>query len=421
MTTGSIHSWRVRIFAVTWIAYAGFYLCRKNFSVLMPLLQQHTGITKDELATAIFGYSLMYSVGQFLMGTLSDRLGPRRVVTTGMLVAGASSVVLAFHTDTPAVIGLQAINGLAQACGWSGLLKIMSAWFEARNRGVVMGWWCTNYALGAFLATTFATFAATSSLLFFPGWQRGAWMPGALLMLLAVGFSVLVRNGPGSTETKAESRQSLAKFLGVARNLNIRVIAGAYFCLKLTRYAFLFWLPVYLTERLGFSPAEAGYSSSVFELGGFAGVVLSGYFSDKLFQGRRFPVGALMMIGLGFACLLPTLAGFTGTWIIVPSIALIGLLNLGPDTLLGGAAVQDSSTRETVATASGFVNGTGSTGQFLSPFIVASVVQRFGWDALFVLFFVLSVAGGLLLTVKWSYRVPEEDPDLCLKPAQTLP
>jgi OPA family sugar phosphate sensor protein UhpC-like MFS transporter len=127
MTNGSIHAWRVRIFVVTWIAYAGFYLCRKNFSVLMPLLQQHTGITKDELATAIFGYSLMYSIGQFVMGTLSDRFGPRRVVTSGMLVAGASSVALAFHTDTAWVIGLQAINGLAQACGWSGLLKIMSA------------------------------------------------------------------------------------------------------------------------------------------------------------------------------------------------------------------------------------------------------------------------------------------------------
>lgn len=419
MTVGSIQSWRVRIFTVTWIAYAGFYLCRKNFSVLMPLLQQHTGITKDELATAIFGYSLMYCVGQFIMGTLSDRFGPRRVVTAGMFVAGASSVAMAFYTDTASIIGLQAINGLAQACGWSGLLKIMSAWFEARNRGVVMGWWCTNYALGAFLATTFGTFAATSSLLFFPGWQRGAWLPGATLMLLAVAFSILVRNGPGSTETKAESRQSLTKFLGVARNANIRVLAGAYFCLKMTRYAFLFWLPVYLTERLGFTPAEAGYSSSVFELGGFAGVVLSGYLSDKLFQGRRFPVGALMMVGLGCACLLPTLAGITGTWIVVPSIALIGLLNLGPDTLLGGAAVQDSSTRETVATASGFVNGTGSTGQFLSPFIVAGVVQRFGWDALFLFFFGLSVAGGLLLTVKWSYRVPEESPDLCLKPAQT--
>lgn len=135
MTVEVLRGWRIRIFVLTWFAYAGFYLCRKNFSVLMPLLQQNTGITKDQLANAIFGYSLMYSVGQFLMGTMSDRFGPRRVVTAGMLVAGTCSVIMAFHTDTPSIIALQALNGLAQACGWSGLLKIMSAWFEARNRG----------------------------------------------------------------------------------------------------------------------------------------------------------------------------------------------------------------------------------------------------------------------------------------------
>ena len=33
------------------------------------------------------------------------------------------------------------------------------------------------------------------------------------------------------------------------------------------------------------------------------------------------------------------------------AIALIGLLSLGPDTLVGGAALQDSSTRETAAIA----------------------------------------------------------------------
>jgi MFS transporter, OPA family, sugar phosphate sensor protein UhpC len=421
MTNESLRSWRIRIFVLTWVAYAGFYLCRKNFSVLMPLLRQHTGISNNELANAIFGYSLMYSIGQFVMGTMSDRFGPRLVVTGGMLVAGTTSVLMAFNTDTLSVTILQAINGLAQACGWSGLLKIMSAWFEAKNRGVVMGWWCTNYALGAFLATTFATFAATSSLLFLPSWQRGAWLPGALLIVLALVFAVLVRNGPLSVETPAEARQSLRKFLAVTKNAQIRVVAGAYFCLKLTRYSFLFWLPLYLTERLGFSAGEAGYSSSVFELGGFLGVVGSGYISDRLFQARRFPVACLMTTGLGFACLLPVLAGTVGTWLIVPSIALIGLLNLGPDTLLGGATVQDASTRESAATTAGFVNGTGSMGQFLSPYIVANVVEHFGWNALFVFFFAVSVAGGLLLSLKWNYRVPEEKVTVCLDTAQTSP
>jgi sugar phosphate permease len=31
-----------RIFAIAWIAYAGFYLCRKNLSVVLPLLNNVT-------------------------------------------------------------------------------------------------------------------------------------------------------------------------------------------------------------------------------------------------------------------------------------------------------------------------------------------------------------------------------------------
>src|SRR6185436_3382163 len=40
-------------------------------------------------------------------------------------------------------------------------------------------------------------------------------------------------------------------------------IAGAmYFFLKLTRYAYMFWLPVYLTEALHYSTKDAGNLSA---------------------------------------------------------------------------------------------------------------------------------------------------------------
>lgn len=420
----SLRGWRIRIFATTWMAYAGFYLCRKNFSVLMPLLQQNLGISKDNLAHAVFFYSLMYAVGQFIMGTLSDRFGPRRVVSAGMFVAASTSIGMAFFTDTPSLIVLQAINGLAQACGWSGLLKVMFAWFDAQSRGVVMAWWSTNYALGGFLATNFATFAATSAMFWSAGWQRGAWLPGVLLAVLGLVFVTLVREGPIEQAPAApKAKLGLANLLLVAADPTFRIIAGAYFCLKLTRYSFLFWLPLYLTERLQFQPSEAGYSASLYELGGFAGVVAAGYVSDRLFSSRRFPVGALFMMVLAAACLLPILAASVGNWLVLPSIALIGFLTMGPDTLMGGAAVQDSATRETAATAAGFVNGTGSIGQFLSGYILAFVVQRYGWDTLFVFFAVLSLAGGLLLCLRWTHRVRREKIEEikveCLEPVKS--
>jgi sugar phosphate permease len=54
------NNWRLRIFAVTWLGYAGFYLCRKNFSVIMPLLTDEFGYTKADFAWVLTGYSLVY-------------------------------------------------------------------------------------------------------------------------------------------------------------------------------------------------------------------------------------------------------------------------------------------------------------------------------------------------------------------------
>ena len=79
--------WRYRIFVLTWLTYGGFYLCRKNFSIAMPLLSQDHGFTKDNFALLLFFYSLFYALGQFYNGFLSDKFGPRLVVGIGLFLS----------------------------------------------------------------------------------------------------------------------------------------------------------------------------------------------------------------------------------------------------------------------------------------------------------------------------------------------
>jgi sugar phosphate permease len=133
-------------------------------------------------------------------------------------------------------------------------------------------------------------------------------------------------------------------------------------------------------------------------------VLLSGYLSDKVFHGRRFPVGTLFLAGLAVACLVfPALSQFSraGNWL---GIALLGILTFGPDTLMGGAATQDAAEPDTAATAAGFVNGVGSVGQLLSPLVVSVVVKAAGWDNLFFLFVACAAAGSGVLATRWASR-----------------
>ncbi|MFB3787708.1 MAG: MFS transporter [bacterium] len=419
--------WRYRIFIITWLGYAGFYLCRKNLSVIAPELKEW-GLTDWQYANYIFVYSLMYCVGQFISGVLSDRYGPRIIVGTGLALSAAANLLLGFTgTEFLLVMFLCGLNGAGQSTGWSGLVKNMACWFRRKERGIVMAWWGTNYVLGGAIATALATYCVYRMPLFTAyGWRRGFWAPALLLLLIAAGYLLVTRNKPSDAglpdfpeDDEADEsgnrspdsgpaappapHTSISILREIVSKPAVWIISLMYFFLKMTRYAFLFWLPLYMAERLGYSGEEAGYTSTVFELVGFTGAVAAGYMSDKLFQSRRFPVGALFLWGLGLAFLVhPTIAGW-GHLANAIGIGLIGFLTYGPDTLMTGAGAQDEGSQRGAATAAGIINGVGSMGQMLSGYIVATVKNAYGWDALFYLLVVCAFLSGALLAVKWNY------------------
>jgi len=414
--------WRYRIFAITWLAYAGFYLCRRNFSVVMPLLERGLGYSNFQLANVIFAYSLLYSAGQFCFGPLADRFGSRLTVSVGLLLSIGATVLMGFVPGLAALTVLCCVNGLGQSAGWPGLVKNMAPWFRQRERGVVMGWWTTNYVIGGSLAVIFATFAATKMFTGWgAGWQRGFWFPAVLLLAIALLFAAVTRNRPADAglpeiggnpgedsngagldaadEGSSARRWRFFKMLG---DLEVWTIALGCAFSKMVRYSFLYWLPLYMTQRLRYSPSEAGYTSSLYEFVGFAGAILAGYVSDKFMQARRIPVAAVMFGGLALMCCLhPTFAAM-GRGGVAASIALIGIMNFGPDTLLQGAASQDAGAKWGVGTASGFISGFGSVGQLFSPYFVAYVAGKYGWDRLFYAFVVIALVGGALLATQWN-------------------
>lgn len=393
---------RALIFGVTWLAYAGFYLCRKNFSVLMPLLQSEAGISKLRLADILFAYSLCYSAGQFLMGGLADRFSSRTVVGAGLAVAALANLAMAAHPAYGALLALGMVNGLAQSSGWPGLTKIMAAWFRAEERGVVMGWWTTNYVFGGLAASLFAAWCIGGG-----QWRNGFILPAALLLAVAVVFVSLVKDAPRErtiAERDEVRRNPLANYRVVMAQPVAWITAATAFLVKVTRYSFLFWLPLYLTERLAYRPEQAGYLSSLYELAGIAGALIAGYASDKIAGARRYPVVSIMLAGLALACLVQPRLAAMGWGGALAGIAIIGMMTFGPDTMLQGAASQDAGGSERAASAAGLVNGVASMGQLVAPYLVALVAGRWGWDVLFTVFVGIALAGAGVSAVFWNYR-----------------
>jgi sugar phosphate permease len=405
-----------RIFAVTWLTYAGFYLCRKNLSIALPALHTASGLGSLALANIVFGYSLLYALGQFGCGFLSDRFGPRRVVGTGLVLIVASNLLMGIHGAPLWLLVFACANGIGQSTGWSGLVKIMASWFSSRQRGVVMAWWGTNYVLGGFLATAFATWAVSQQwLLPALGWRRGFILPAAVLAVVAAPFFLVVRDEPatsqpqgsaesGATHDGSSSHSAWGEVRALLGNRAIWLIGASYFFLEMCRYALMFWLPYYMVNQLHYSLTASGYLSSLYELVGVVGAVAAGYISDHWMQSRRAPVSALMLCGFSVVVLAQMGTASLGPAMTGVAVSLAGLLSYGPDTLLSGAAAQDIGQAKAAATASGLIDGIGHLGALISPYLVIYVSEHYGWDRLFLVFAAAGFAAAGMLIPLWNLK-----------------
>jgi sugar phosphate permease len=408
-----------QVFFITWLTYAGFYFCRKNLSIVLPAIQGRSGLGTIELANIVLGFTLFYVIGQFGWGFLSDRIGAKRVVGVGLLLAAGSNLLMGAHMSYAWLLFFACLNGAGQATGWSGLVKIMAIWFSRANRGVVMAWWGTNYVLGGFLATAFATWAVTQpSLLPQLAWRRGFIFPALILLavtlLFLAGIDGARTGGALSGEESGAPLESGAyrsdgkDLKELLRKPALWMVGIAYFAQEMCRYALMFWLPLYMVDHLRYSLRVSGYVSSLYELAGIGGAVIAGYASDYLMHSRRPPVAAIMFCGFGCVLLCqPALAHFgpAGTAVL---ISLAGIFSYGPDTLLSGACAQDIGGAKAAATATGLIEGIGHAGALFSPYVVVMVSSHYGWTSLFRVFAGAAFLAGLVLTPIWYLKPPEQ-------------
>jgi sugar phosphate permease len=404
--------WRSNAFTSSWLLYAGYYLCRKDVKVLQMLPDSTPGL--GEVANLLFAFGLAYTIGHIIAGTVADKKGARITALTGGLISAASTSAMVLAHSHWSLLTLQMLNGLGQGCGFPSLARLLSSWFARRERSTVMAWWSASYSLGGIVATGFAAWCAITPLLFPSlGWKRSYLLPSALLAILSFYFYFTTKDEPEDAGLPSLENEPTATKDGgwraVLHHPEIQSIAAMYFFLKMTRYALLFWLPLYLVQTVHYSDTLAGSTSALFELFGFVGAVLATYISNRYFQARRYPVAAVMLFALGFMSLLEPLVSTVGWWASAASISLMGMLTYGPDALMVSTAVLESVPHREAGRSIAFVNGVGSVGQMFSPYLVTRFASHFGWDNLFNLLLVTSLISAAIMARKWNASNPGSD------------
>jgi len=415
--------WRLRVFGITWLAYAGFYLTRASFSVakIGILEDPNLSLTTEYMGVIDGLYLTAYAVGQFVWGMLGDKVGTRKIVLLGLsgsiiagFAMGVSSIMLAFG-----VFAL--LQGLSQSTGWAPLAKNITNWFSLRERGVVMGWWATNYTIGGLIGAPFAGLMAV----YFSDWRFAFFLPAIVLAVILILFFLLQKNRPqdmglppieeyhkeepaseeiSNEEVISEPEEgSWKSILEVIKNPMILRLGAVYFFIKPTRYAILFWGPLYVSESLGTGMAESAFINAAFFLAGPFSVLAAGYASDKIFQSRRMPYCIISMFTLSILLFFfNDLASVQSSLVSAGLLFLVGFLIYGPDSLVSATAAVDFGTRKGASTASGIINGMGSVGAIAGGTIPGFFKDSWGWDGVFMFLSASVLIASLLMISKWN-------------------
>eukprot|EP00002_Diphylleia_rotans_P031139 TRINITY_DN6458_c0_g1_i2.p1 TRINITY_DN6458_c0_g1~~TRINITY_DN6458_c0_g1_i2.p1 ORF type:complete len:471 (-),score=94.31 TRINITY_DN6458_c0_g1_i2:317-1729(-) len=392
---------RIRVFLLTWLGYFAFYLTRKPISVVKSTLEDDEGIDSSTLSWYDTGYLTTYAIGQFVNGALGDRIGSRWLVTGGLIGSAVCCGLFSLTTDVWYLGVLWTLNGYFQSCGWPGCVKGMTPWFTAAERGALMGWWSTCYQVGGVAGTVLSTL-----FLDLYGWESAFLFPSLFVLLSGIVIGSFMVNHPNDAnlasplELEIEEERLRAKALNEKDaaeevHANIPVLRAlmlpgvieiglSYFCLKLVRYALLFWLPYYLDEEVGYSSTTAGYVSAMFDVGGSLGSIFAGYASDRWAGGRRVIVAIPCFVMAAASMGLYLAVGETGVVMNGAVLGFVGVFIFGPDSLLAGAAAQDIGGRAS-STVAGLINGIGSIGAILQGPVTDQMSDTYGWESLFYL------------------------------------
>jgi OPA family glycerol-3-phosphate transporter-like MFS transporter len=378
------------LFLATLVAsYIGVYLCRKNLSVAVPLLQKSWGLDKEQVGTINSASTVAYACGKFFFGPITDRLGGRRALLGSMTLVALFGAFGAFAPSLGILVVLYSANRLFGSASWGATLKLVPEWFGPVRLAFACGLLSLSFVFGGALAISFAGVIAR---LTHDSWPAILGLPSIVLALLALMcWLILPRQSSHEATNAAGAKASTFSFrrtLDLFSERKFLVVVALSFTLTLLRETFNFWTVDFIRTEGGpsVSSAMAAFLSTPFDICGAVSIILMGWVFGRLQpMGRQRLLVAILVTLAVLLAFLPQLFHW-GLWVLAIGIGLIGFLVYGPYSLLGGVLSVEVRGKEFAATVSGLVDGTGYFAGILSGTVFGKLLMvggyRLGFQAM---------------------------------------
>ena len=360
-------------FLAATIGYSLYYVCRTSLNVVKEPILASDALNATQLGAIGSTLLFAYAIGKFVNGFLADHSNIKRFMATGLIVSAVANFLVALlgFAETGTMLTSSAlfvsfailwgINGWVQSAGSPSAIVSLSRWFPLNKRGTYYGFFSASHNLGEFLSFLFV-----GAIVSLAGWQfgfLGSSIAGAIGFLIIVFFlhdtpeskglppvQILAKESTDKKEDKSVRKTQIE----VLKNPGVWVLAMASACMYVSRYAINSWGVLFLQEEKGFSLSQATQIISINALLGIIGTVFSGWFSDKLFRGKRNSPALIFGI-LNTIALILFIYGGNSLFMNVLSMVLFGIAIGVLICFLGGLMAIDIVPRKASGAALGVV------------------------------------------------------------------
>lgn len=379
------------------------YYMRNLLSVSTPGMLETGAFTKEFIGTLSSVYFLVYAIGQLVNGRIGDVVKPKYMVCIGLFVCGACSVGYSYVTIDSLRILFFGLMGFSLSMLRGPLVKTICENTKSEHSHLICVFLSFTSFIGPFIASFFAIFF---------DWKKTFVIAGLSCIVAAIlvffVFSIYEKRGIITYSTKDVDGAPKAKggILKLFRLDNFVIYMIVSMICEIGGTTISFWIPTYLTERLGFSSDISGIFYSVITLiKAFTPFIA--IFILKLMKNNDVK---LMRLSFLFATLL-----FVGVLFLTHSYVNIIFLLISTMTLrissalLWSVYIPNQGKTGVVSTLNGFLDFTGYLAASGANMLFSFSMDSLGWDGIVMMWIAISAIGAVATLMARKTKNTEKD------------
>ncbi len=398
---------RIRWVLIGWIFLlsAVGYLDRVNLSIAGGAIMRDFSLDKVHLGWVQSAFVLGYAFFQAPAGRLADRIGPRKIITWGVVWWGVFTVLITAVPTIGAalwiIIAVRFGLGMGESVVYPASNTVVASWVPSSERGVANGIIFMGVGFGAGVTSPLINYIVTEY-----SWRAAFWTSAVIGLAAGAVWYWISRDNPKQhpwiSQSEAEyieaglpavepgAHGGKLRWGQIFSDKNILAVTFSYFTYGYAAYIFFSWFFIYLNEVRGLDLKQTAWWTMLPFMAMAAGSLLGGWISDIVSRryGKRNGRCMVAVAGIGLAALFIAI----GTAVESVQMAVVVLAAGAGALYLSQSSFWSVSAdigKRSAGSVSGVMNMGGQFGGALTASLTPFIGKHLGWNTSFL------VAAGL--------------------------